>query len=359
MKFKTLTFFLFCCFSMGNYFDLNAYSADTAVDSSLALKKLFHKYRETPLEYSIKKIAPVLFEANLLLVADGEEKGDSKGAVFSFKANKDKNGQDWLYAYTDDKELERVMSFGDSVVKVKFSELLNIAKPYKNIGGIFINSGSEDFYLIPSTLFEELIKTKGKFSGAPVKKLTNDQIELFNKYYEEAGSLIQPYMLRSDAESKNAETAEAKRNIDMGIELYLKAIKINSECWSCYWMMAKGYQAIEQKDKSYEAFKMAYLMKPDNPDVANEYMMEAAEIGKLEEALNTAKEALRNILKNVALAANYALILLLNGQVDEALVAAKDALKLNPKDSVTASVVLLIEQVKSGKRVCPKSLGEI
>jgi tetratricopeptide (TPR) repeat protein len=365
LMFKTviLAFFMgyFC---VGGNCVFKVYAEDTA-DSGLLLKNLFHEYRETAIGESIKVIAPVLLKADVLILSQGEWKNTTSGnATTAFRCNKDKNGQYWLLIFTDEAEFKKAFTAKDSFVEMRFADFFDVIAPNKEFGGIYINSGSQDSYVVPSLLFESLKKLKeNKDPSWPTTEnspgLTAKEGDSFNKYFNEAGELLKSYMFLDGVQSKNPTTRAAKRDLKKSIELFSKALKIYPESWQSYWLMGKAYQALGESNKTYDSFKKAYSIMPDDPDVASEYLMTASEVQKNKEAISVGEEAIKKFPNHVGLSANYSVALLLDGQVDEAYAMAQKALELKPDDPITRGFLKVIEAVKSGKYPPPKSYWEL
>jgi hypothetical protein len=135
-----------------------AWSGEEFSDSS-KLKQLIMIHSNSPVEQSISVIGPVLLNLEVMLPHKAGVKVLENGNQnISFMTGRDKNGQIWFYAYTDMAEFMKVMPRGTRYVVMKFRDILETARANDEVGGIMINSGSKDFYPIPSVLFDKMRK---------------------------------------------------------------------------------------------------------------------------------------------------------------------------------------------------------
>jgi len=88
-------------------------------------------------------------------------------------------------------------------------------------------------------------------------------------------------------------------------------------------------------------------------------MLECLEVGRSNEAVDVAREALSKAPKDPGLRANLALALLLAGRLGEASDEASAATHLDPSDAVTKNLVRIIEEVRSGTRPQPHHVSDL
>jgi tetratricopeptide (TPR) repeat protein len=150
-----------------------------------------------------------------------------------------------------------------------------------------------------------------------------------------------------------------KGQLRHGIELYQAALQIHPENWAVMWLIGKCHQRLLEHDAAYEWFSRAHQLNPVQPDVAREAALSAMYLGRAEEAIAFCTTAIDAKPADPGLRANLALALLLSGAVEEAQTACEDALRRDPKDAITARLVLLCKSVRAGERPCPRRLSEL
>ncbi len=188
--------------------------------------------------------------------------------------------------------------------------------------------------------------------------LTDAQIDLHNKYFEQGSQLIEPYVLRAGRSRRGTLDTKAKEKIAEGISFLKKAIAINRENWSAYWVIGKGYQVLGEHDNARRSFRSAYVRMSSDPNVAREYMIECINTGEFKKGIYVGEKASELSPTDSGLKANLSIALLLNKNVDEALEVAKKSLAANPSDAITQQIVQVIEDIKSGKSAQPQSMAE-
>lgn len=199
----------------------------------------------------------------------------------------------------------------------------------------------------------------GACSRQTQEQRTEDMSGLHNQLFNEGAALIKPYMQLHEVVPESAEGERARRDITEGIERLRAVIAINPKNWAAHWMIGKGYQALGQRESAYAAFKASWDIHKENPDVAREYMLECLELGRTQEAVAVAAEAMKLAPNDPGLRANHALSLLMNGEIESAHAEAQAALAKDPNDAITQSLAVVIDEVRSGKRPKPRSMAEL
>jgi tetratricopeptide (TPR) repeat protein len=144
-----------------------------------------------------------------------------------------------------------------------------------------------------------------------------------------------------------------------GIACLDKAIRLRPDYWQALWFRGKAYQALGEMRAAADSFRAAYDVNPANPDVGRELVLAYIDQGEFGEALPIAKGLVDHHPKDAGLRANYALALVLDGQISAAQAAIADALILDPSDSVTRVLKTRIDEVANGKRARPKSAHDL
>lgn len=114
----------------------------------MTVKELLEKYRETPIEESLRPIAQCLAGADMIVALEDLGPGE-----FGFRVAADGDDQLWLYMFTDETEFSRVFPDGGKFGELSFVDLLNIVEADEQFGGMFLNSKSDAPYVIPRQLF--------------------------------------------------------------------------------------------------------------------------------------------------------------------------------------------------------------
>jgi tetratricopeptide (TPR) repeat protein len=187
------------------------------------------------------------------------------------------------------------------------------------------------------------------------KEFSQEEADRYNYLFSTANQIIDPYMRIHGVEHSKADI-EA---INKAIAMYDEAIQIHPESWQSMWLRGKAYQALGSSNLAYASFKESYSLKPDNPDVVNEYLLEATNLNKIDEALVVNKAAVAKFPDHLGLQANYALVLILAGQTELAISQGQLALKMAPSDEITKNLINMAKEIQSGKRKQPSSIYEL
>jgi tetratricopeptide (TPR) repeat protein len=142
--------------------------------------------------------------------------------------------------------------------------------------------------------------------------------DLHNLLFREGTNLITPYMPLHGLSPKDAHSSQAQKEIKNGIAKLEQVLVLNPQNWAAFWIIGKGHQALENYQKAYESFKASWSIHKQNIDVAREYMIQCLNLGKSAEGVAIAEAALRLEPNEPGLVANYALALLIDGQMDRA-----------------------------------------
>lgn len=109
------------------------------------LKTLLAENAELPVDQSMANVGPLLFASEVLLPKAGESTPDEDGrSSVALMTAPDKDGKVWFYAYTDEAELLRVFPEGVEFIAMTFSAFVNSVQEKEDLGGIFLNSGSQE-----------------------------------------------------------------------------------------------------------------------------------------------------------------------------------------------------------------------
>lgn len=124
-------------------------------------------------------------------------------------------------------------------------------------------------------------------------------------------------------------------------------------------LAGRAQAALQESSAACILLRRAYEIKPDRADVAREYSMALLRNDQVLEALEPARLASESAPEDGATLTNFALATLLNGDPHTALSLAEQALRLNPRDPINRNLLLLLEDVRMGRRPVPRSLSEL
>jgi cytochrome c-type biogenesis protein CcmH/NrfG len=81
-------------------------------------------------------------------------------------------------------------------------------------------------------------------------------------------ALISPHLKL--AEQEPVLDAARRSDLEKGIVLLEAVIRADSRNWQASWFIGKAQQALGNRSASNSAFKTAFLLEQNNPDVASE-----------------------------------------------------------------------------------------
>jgi tetratricopeptide (TPR) repeat protein len=191
------------------------------------------------------------------------------------------------------------------------------------------------------------------------KELSQDEVELHNKFYNEATQLIKNHLLLHERQQMPKPGFWDRRKLNRAIKLFQKVIEINPDNWQAMWITGKVQQRLDDHEQAFQCFVKAWDLEPNNADVAREAALTAMNLGYTEEAIKYCNEALRVEPGEAGLLGNFALALLHAGRGVEALQQAEEALAANPSDKVNENVLKAIRHIVATHAPCPKNADEL
>jgi tetratricopeptide (TPR) repeat protein len=189
------------------------------------------------------------------------------------------------------------------------------------------------------------------------QNLTPQEAAEYNRDFQKGCDLLDKHLTLHDREAAPAPAREAE--VREGIRLLQQAVALEPRSWPAHWMIGKGYQALDDHQGAYEAFRRAARLCQDIADVPRELCLECLQVGQFAEAVDAARRAVRIERSNPGLQANLALALLLAGDVDAALDQAGQAAARDPQDEINRNLLAVIREVKGGRRPQPRTLAEV
>jgi tetratricopeptide (TPR) repeat protein len=189
------------------------------------------------------------------------------------------------------------------------------------------------------------------------QNLTPAEAAEYTEAYQRGSDLVMKHINLHDREPAPAPTKEAE--LREGLGSLQRAVAIEPRSWPAYWLIGKGYQALDDHPRAYEAFRQATRLCKENADLPRELSLECLHLGKFTEAVDAARLAVRVERSDPGLQANLALALLLAGDINEALDQAEQAAVRSPRDEINLAMLNVIKEVKDGRRPQPKTLAEL
>ncbi len=174
--------------------------------------------------------------------------------------------------------------------------------------------------------------------------------------FRRATKLLEPYIVLTDRSATEARTPDGRAKIAEAVGLLNGVTAASPNDWPSFWFIGKAHQALRDHPAAYAAFKQSLALRPPNPNVAREFVIEAICVRATSEAVAAAQEVAQANPSNSGLQANLGLALLANGQLDEAQAVTERALGMAPTDGITKALLAEIASVRSGRppsEYCP------
>jgi tetratricopeptide (TPR) repeat protein len=180
-----------------------------------------------------------------------------------------------------------------------------------------------------------------------IAQLSHDQrMELHN----ELCSAALDHM--NQAEQSSA-TNDWRQHAVRAAEFFERAVMLRPENWNAMWTLGKVRQMLQEHEQAYQAFKAAYELEPNHPDVCRELCQECIALGKGAEAVATAQRAGGLDPDDVGLVANLAFAYLIDQQITAAVETVRDASRRDPDDPITDRLRAWIEAVERNEVEAP------
>lgn len=169
-------------------------------------------------------------------------------------------------------------------------------------------------------------------------------------------ALVSRYIRLSEGEP--VVDAVGRHALEDGIARLEAVVRADNQNWQASWFIGKAHQALGNSLAANRAFKTAYLIEQNNPDVASEYGLSCIDLGQGMEGVAALQRAIKLSPSVPGLHANLALAYLVANRNKQALAAADRAITMDPADNISRAVRALVVQVIEGKRPQPKSGAE-
>lgn len=170
-------------------------------------------------------------------------------------------------------------------------------------------------------------------------------------------AIVKAHAFVADRPASSALGFWARREVKKGIHLYKQALKINPRGWSSMWALGKLHQRLGAHMDALEWFTKAHQIKPDQVDVLREAGLAALSVGAKDEAQKLCFAAVRLAPDDLGLQSNLALAYLIGGDDEHAEECARVAVSRAPRDVSSQAVLLLVQEVRHGKKKRPERFG--
>ena len=175
--------------------------------------------------------------------------------------------------------------------------------------------------------------------------------------FKRGSALVSPYLLLNGRPASVARQRDTE--LRKGIACLDKAVQLQPDYWQAFWVRGKAYQALGDLRGARGSFQSAFALHPENPDVGRELVLAHLELSEYREALPIAKLLADTYPNDAGLRANYAVALVLDGQIGTSQKVIADALQLDPSDTVTRALKIRIDEVARGDRPKPGSVRDL
>lgn len=191
------------------------------------------------------------------------------------------------------------------------------------------------------------------------RELTENEVREYNRAYEEGWRLAKGEFMLADAGPVGKPGWFARRKLAKAISYFETTLSINPEGWQSLWALGKIYQQLEQPLKALRCFARAHDLNPNQPDVAREAGIAATDAEDGIAAVRFSRAALAAQPDDPGLLANFALALVISGELQAARQAIDECLGRAPNDRISRALSKIIEDVAAGRRPQPKSRREL
>jgi tetratricopeptide (TPR) repeat protein len=182
-------------------------------------------------------------------------------------------------------------------------------------------------------------------TSTPLDGTFMEAAEVIGKHFMTAGEPL----LRGNAATEVREATE----------MLEKVIAAVPDWWNAHWFLGKGQLALGNHLPAYEAFRRAYEYENGVEAIPRELAGVCLELGKFDEAVTVAEEAVGLAPDNADLLGNLALAYLMAGRKKKARRTIDAARRISPKDSINETISLIILEIEEGRRKKPKSLADL
>ena len=181
--------------------------------------------------------------------------------------------------------------------------------------------------------------------------MTSEQIKKHNRAFAEAMRLINGEILLDEHHLNSNCKKSVRLRLEEAKRLLERTLEINPENWSAMWFLGKIHQRLGDNSAAFNWFCEAHDINPSQADVAREASICAMSLGRSEEAIHYASDAVQSQPDNNGLLANLALAFLLAGNVNDADTTIGKVILNDPKDKISKTVYNMVKHfINDGKK---------
>jgi tetratricopeptide (TPR) repeat protein len=187
---------------------------------------------------------------------------------------------------------------------------------------------------------------------------TQEQIQLHNKFYEEACKLSAGE-INVDGRQMKAAGWLSRNRLNRAKVLFEKTIAINPFGWAAMVAIGKIEQRFGHAKEALDWFLKAREFAPSNASLAKEASLTASQLGMQAMAARIADEAIELNPTDAALRINAGLAHLFAGEVKTAAERFRDAARLEPERPINKKLEMYAIKVLAGEIPKPKTEADI
>jgi Flp pilus assembly protein TadD len=184
--------------------------------------------------------------------------------------------------------------------------------------------------------------TRPESLGRPDDDRPDDQQE-YERLWTEASNLVLPYL------TKTASTPQEVAEVVRANKALEKITSLSNVSWRPWWALGIARRALRDRDGAYAAFSRAYGMAPNEVEIGRNLGAECMALGYGREAMVVTAAVVKLAPKDAGLVSNFALALLIGGDIEGALREVQRAQQLDPSDEITIGLRRLIDDVQEGR----------
>lgn len=182
-------------------------------------------------------------------------------------------------------------------------------------------------------------------TSTPVDALFLKAAEIIRKHYVTAG---EPNL-----------TGNAALEVSKATEMLQSVVAEKPDWWNAQWFYGKGLFALGKHELAYQAFRRAYALENQVEAILRELVGVCLELGRFDEAVKVAEQAVKLAPDNSHLIGNLALAYLMAGRIEQARKSIDAAIRIAPGDSINQLISQILLEILQGTRAVPKSLADL
>src|SRR3954470_8959225 len=113
------------------------------------------------------------------------------------------------------------------------------------------------------------------------------QVQLHDELYREGTKILRPYLPLGDGFTPGQPVD--LEDIERGRRLLTRVLEMDPTNWSALWFLGMGCRVAGYQDEAYDAFRRAFMVKPDHVDVGRELVLQCCINGRGNEAVQISK----------------------------------------------------------------------